>query len=73
MPKMIEVCEAQSRLQKLLAQVLAGMEIILTDGSTPVARVLPVSQRVAGLHAGKIWTSADFDEPLPDEFWTRSA
>lgn len=26
--------------------------------------------RMAGLHAGAIWTSDDFDEPLPDEFWT---
>jgi uncharacterized protein YwbE len=26
--------------------------------------------RVAGLHPGAIWTSDDFDEPLPDDFWT---
>jgi hypothetical protein len=25
---------------------------------------------VAGLHPGAIWTSDDFDEPLPDDFWT---
>jgi hypothetical protein len=25
--------------------------------------------RIAGLHPGTIWTSEDFDEPLPDEFW----
>lgn len=25
--------------------------------------------RILGLHAGAIWTSDDFDEPLPDEFW----
>lgn len=30
-------------------------------------------QRKAGLHAGAIWTSEDFDEPLPDEFWTGTA
>jgi hypothetical protein len=28
--------------------------------------------RKAGLHAGAIWTSDDFDEPMPDEFWTGS-
>ncbi len=28
-----------------------------------------LSPRVAGLHAGLIWTSDDFDDPLPDEFW----
>jgi len=36
---------------------------------TPVARLVPISVRAAGLHAGAIWTSPDFDEPLPDEFW----
>jgi hypothetical protein len=25
--------------------------------------------RILGLHPGAIWTSDDFDEPLPDEFW----
>lgn len=25
--------------------------------------------RIPGLHAGKIWMSDDFDDPLPDEFW----
>lgn len=26
-------------------------------------------QRIAGLHAGQIWMSDDFNDPLPDEFW----
>lgn len=68
--KTIDVREAQLHLQELLSQVLSGVELILTDGTTPVARVVPVPSRVAGLHAGAIWTSADFDEALPDEFWT---
>lgn len=25
--------------------------------------------RILGLHPGAIWTSEDFDDPLPDEFW----
>jgi hypothetical protein len=25
--------------------------------------------RIAGLHAGTMWMSDDFDDPLPDEFW----
>jgi hypothetical protein len=29
--------------------------------------------RIAGLNAGMIWTSDDFDEPLPDEFWLGEA
>ncbi|MBL8165181.1 MAG: DUF2281 domain-containing protein [Anaerolineae bacterium] len=26
-------------------------------------------ERILGLHPGAIWTSDDFDDPLPDEFW----
>jgi antitoxin (DNA-binding transcriptional repressor) of toxin-antitoxin stability system len=70
--KQIDVKEAQARLHELLTQIASGVEWILTDGMTPVARLVPVSSRVAGLHTGAIWTSPDFDEPLPDEFWTGS-
>jgi prevent-host-death family protein len=71
--KTVDVREAQTRLAELLSLVTAGTEIILTAGSTPVARIVPmagVASRVAGLHPGAIWTSEDFDEPLPEEFWT---
>jgi len=71
--KQIDVKEAQVRLQELLSQTASGVEWILTDGMTPVARLVPFSARVAGLHAGAIWTSPDFDEPLPEEFWTSDA
>ncbi|HXF06663.1 MAG TPA: toxin-antitoxin (TA) system antitoxin [Blastocatellia bacterium] len=51
-PKEIDVKEAQARLQELLSQIASGVEWILTDGTTPVARLVPVSGRVAGLRAG---------------------
>jgi hypothetical protein len=28
-----------------------------------------MSRRVLGLQRGVAWTSADFDAPLPDEYW----
>ena len=71
--KTVDVHEAQTHLVELLSLVTAGTEIILTEGSTPLARIVPMAgapPRVAGLHPGAIWTSADFDEPLPEEFWT---
>jgi antitoxin (DNA-binding transcriptional repressor) of toxin-antitoxin stability system len=72
--KTIDVQEAHTRLVELLSLVSAGIEIILTEGSTPLARIVPMAgasaPRVAGLHPGAIWTSEDFDEPLPEEFWT---
>jgi prevent-host-death family protein len=71
--KTVDVHEAQAHLAELLALVTAGTEIILTEGSTPLARIVSVpgatTPRVAGLHPGAIWTSEDFDEPLPEEFW----
>jgi hypothetical protein len=40
---------------------------------TVVSGLGPVKQhpkkRTAGLNKGMIWTSSDFDAPLPDEFW----
>lgn len=73
MLKVIDIHEAQARLQELITQVMKGMEFVLTDKNKPVARVVPISSRVAGLHLGAIWVSEDFDEPLPDEFWTGKA
>jgi hypothetical protein len=29
----------------------------------------PLTERIPNLHPGAIWTSEDFDDPLPDEFW----
>jgi antitoxin (DNA-binding transcriptional repressor) of toxin-antitoxin stability system len=68
--KQIDVKEAQVRVQELLSQIASGVEWILTDGMTPVARLVPISSRVPGLHTGAIRASPDFDEPLPEEFWT---
>lgn len=70
----VEVKQTQTYLKELLSLVLKGTEIILTQGNTPIARLVPigaspVTPRVVGLHPGAIWMSDDFDEPLPDECW----
>jgi prevent-host-death family protein len=73
--KTVNLDEAQEELQDLLALVLAGNEVVITEHGKPVARLVPVpvaaanKKRVAGLNRGAIWTSEDFDQPLPDEFW----
>jgi antitoxin (DNA-binding transcriptional repressor) of toxin-antitoxin stability system len=69
----IDVKEKLPDLKGLLSLVADGTEVVLTEGSTPIARLVPIGKRVAGLHAGSIWTSADFDESLPDEFWSGNA
>jgi antitoxin (DNA-binding transcriptional repressor) of toxin-antitoxin stability system len=72
--KTIDVRATQANLQELLSLVREGTEIVLTEGTTPLARLVPIvmpsARRVAGLHSGAIWTSEDFDEPLPEDFWT---
>ncbi len=87
----MEIREAQPRLKELVRKVHTGIEVLLTDGMTPLARLVPLTStevvvetppatpvveptesRIAGLHAGAIWTSEDFDDPLPLEFWIGS-
>lgn len=74
MTRIVNIDEAKSQLQDLLALASEGDEIIITDEGKPLARLVPISaskkKRVAGLNRGQIWTSEDFDEPLPDELWT---
>ena len=75
--KTVDVHEAQHSLPELVALAIAGTEIILTEGSTPIARLVPLKtaggKRVAGLHPGSASVSDDFDAPLPEDFWLGSA
>lgn len=68
----VDVSEVRLRLAELLSEVRAGAEIVVTEGGAPIARLVPATARVAGLHAGTIWISDDFDEPLPEDFWTEN-
>lgn len=71
--QIVNVDEAKTQLADLLAIASKGGEIIITQNGKPLARLVPIAQpskkRIAGLNRGSIWTSKDFDEPLPDEFW----
>lgn len=68
--KTVDIQDAPAQFAELLSLVAAGTEVILTDGATPLARLVPLNgppaPRIAGLHAhlGPAWMSADFDEPL---------
>ena len=69
----VTIDEAQSQLADLVVIASEGSEIIITQNGKPLARLVPIAKsnkkRIAGLNRGSIWTSEDFDEPLPDEFW----
>lgn len=69
----IDIRDLPARLDEALTLASAGGEVILLDGSTPRARLVPVgpaSPRVPGLHAGALQPAPDFDAPLDDDFWT---
>ena len=69
----VNIDEAKDQLADLIAIASGGGEVIITQNGKSLARLVPVAQvkkkRIAGLNRGSIWTSKDFDEPLPDEFW----
>jgi antitoxin (DNA-binding transcriptional repressor) of toxin-antitoxin stability system len=76
--KTVTVHDAQIQLPELLTLALEGNEVIIIDGDKSVVRLVPISSpknkkpRIAGLDRGKIWVSEDFDDPLPEGFWTGS-
>ncbi len=75
--KTVDIVEAQASLPELVSLVNTGVEVVLTKNRAPVACLVPMESspvaRVPGLHPGAIKTSDDFDQPLPDAFWTGEA
>jgi len=65
------VSDAQAQFKDIVHRVVGGVHVILSENRIPVAHLLPVGVRMAGLHAGAISTSDDFDAPMPDDFWTQ--
>ncbi|HET6401860.1 MAG TPA: type II toxin-antitoxin system prevent-host-death family antitoxin [Candidatus Kapabacteria bacterium] len=68
----ISLEEATAHIASVLADVLHGEEIVITDHEKPVAKVIPLEQntakeRVFGSGKGIItYVAEDFDEPLED-------
>jgi antitoxin (DNA-binding transcriptional repressor) of toxin-antitoxin stability system len=74
MSKTVDIHDKQTSLSELVSLALEGNEVIIADEDKPLARLVPISEskqlRIPGLNRGEIWTSEDFDEPLPESFWT---
>ena len=74
--KTVSIYDARKQLSELLKLALEGNDVIIVENNKPLARLVPISEdaqpRTAGLNKGKIWVSEDFDDPLPEEFWTGS-
>jgi len=64
------VHDAKTNLSRLIADALAGGDVIIARGNVPVVRLVPVvpqGRRSFGALKGKIAMDAQFDEPLPDD------
>jgi prevent-host-death family protein len=66
----VGVHEAKTHLSRLLRQVMAGDEVVITRGGTPIAKLVPVhatGKRVLGIDEGLFEVPDDFDAPLPED------
>ena len=67
----VNIHEAKTNFSKLLAQAISGEEVIIAKAGTPIARLVPFTEkplrRVPGTAIGKIIIAEDFDAPLPDD------
>lgn len=63
------VHDAKTNLSKLIADALAGGDVVIARGSVPVVRLVPVApqgRRRFGALKGKIAIDKRFNEPLPE-------
>ncbi len=64
------VHDAKTNLSRLIAEALAGGDVVIARGSVPVVRLVPVAprgERRFGALKGRIAIDARFDEPLSEE------
>ena len=69
----IDVRDAQTQLMQLLTLALKGGDVVIAKDNVPLVRLVPVEPqkaRTAGMHKGAMRMSEDFNDPLPDDFWS---
>ena len=60
---------AKTHLSRLIEAALAGEEVVISRGSTPVVRLVPVVKQTfqIGLLAGQLGIDPDFLAPLDED------
>jgi prevent-host-death family protein len=65
----VTIHEAKTNLSRLLRKASNGEEVIISRGSTPVARLVPIGaikgRRQPGSLKGRLIVGPEFFEPLP--------
>ena len=64
------VHEAKTNLSRLIADALAGGDVVIARGSVPAVRLVPVNpvgQRRFGALKGRIAIDERFHDPLPED------
>ena len=64
------VHDAKTNLSRLIAEALAGGEVVIARGNVPVVRLVPVTprgKRCFGALKGQIAMDDRFHEPLPEQ------
>jgi prevent-host-death family protein len=66
----VNIHEAKTHLSKLLARVASGEEVIIAKAGTPVAKLVPVTERAKtrlfGCAKGEFTVPDDFNDPDPE-------
>ncbi len=66
----VNIHEAKTHLSRLVAQAVAGDEVLIAKAGKPMVRMVRVEpvgrRRLIGAAKGEIWISRDFDAPLPE-------
>ncbi len=67
----VNIHEAKTHLSRLLEEVAAGGEVIISKAGKPIARLVPLVSKEPllrfGALKGQLWMADDFDSPLPPE------
>lgn len=66
----VTVHEAKKNLSKLIAEAMAGGEVVIAKGRVPTVRLVPVERpgkRQFGALRGKVAIDARFEGPLPED------
>ena len=73
MSKIVNICDAKTRLSQLLDRAAQGEDVIIARAGRPLARPIAFrpkqAVRAAGRMRGAIGVGHDFDAPLPDDLF----